>query len=75
MLTDVCQIPEINDFEAMFILARQTLNFIDSLGVRAVYATKDTAEESFLLAVGFKKIDTGYICNTNGMFDGNCKNH
>ncbi len=64
-----------NDFEAMFILARQTLNFIDMCGADTVYASKDACDESFLKAVGFKWDGEEYKCITTGMFDGNCGNH
>ncbi len=64
-----------DDFEAMFILARQTMNFIDLCGANTIYAKKGCANESFLKAVGFKPEGEKYKCVTDGMFDGNCGNH
>ena len=64
-----------DDFEAMFILARQTMNFIDKCGTHICVAASDSAPDTLLCAVGFKKIDGEYICDMNGMFDGNCGNH
>ena len=64
-----------NDFEAMFILTRQTMNFIDLCGVHICKASECSAPERLLVAAGFKKIDGEYVCNMTGMFDGNCGGH
>ena len=65
-----------NDFEAMFILGRQTMNFINSCGATICKASFDAAAPSLLSAIGFKdSIDGMLICNTDGMFDGKCGNH
>ena len=72
-LTDLSSVPGSNDFEAMFILGRQTLNFIDKCGAHICKANANTSEKSLLLSIGFKtdnEID--YICDMNGMFDGHC---
>ena len=62
-----------SDFEAMFILARATMNFIDLCGVHTAQANSLTADESLLLAVGFKKYENGeFVCDLTGMFDGHC---
>ena len=62
----------IDDDEAMFILTRQTMNFIDTCGAHICRAAPDCADESFLLAVGFKKDNNGYSADMTGMFSGNC---
>ena len=70
--------PKINysDFEAMFILGRATMNFIDMCGTHICYADKNTADERLLISIGFKPTDDGkYVANLEGMFDGNCKGH
>ncbi len=65
-----------SDFEAMFILARQTMNFIDMCGAHTCRANEHTADERLLCAIGFKKEENGeYFCNTEGMFDGRCDGH
>ncbi len=64
-----------SDFEAMFILARQTMNFINACGTEELYAETDSSDERLLHAVGFKKIEEGYFVNTHGMFDGKCDGH
>ena len=52
---DIKETPGRDDFEAMFILARQTMNFIDQCGVHICQASPSSAPEDFLRAVGFKK--------------------
>ena len=69
---DIKEAPGKEDFEAMFILARQTMNFIDSCGAHVCYASLSSAEGDFLRAVGFKLNDNNYFCDMTGMFDGNC---
>ena len=63
------------DFEAMFILGRQTMNFIDKCGVHFCKASLNSGDESLIKAIGFKHNDEYYECNMTGMFDGNCCNH
>ena len=69
---DIAEAPDHNDFEAMFILARQTMNFIDYCEVHICYADDNCADEEFLKAIGFKKNGDKYFCDMNGMFDGKC---
>ena len=65
-----------NDFEAMFILGRQTMNFIDLCGVNVCRADLKAGNESLLKAIGLKKADGFYECSTAGMFDGShCAGH
>ena len=59
---DLTLIPGVEDFEAIFLMGRAALNFIDLCGVhKAIYAS-ETADESLLKAVGFQK-------NQNGVFE------
>ena len=66
-----------DDFEAMFILGRQTMNFIDLCGAHIVKASAETTDDTLLRAIGFKKQDCGeYFCDMDGMFDGkHCSGH
>ena len=64
-----------DDFEAMFILARQTMNFIDLCGAHTCRAAANAANERLLLAIGFKKTGEDYFCDMSGMFDGHCGGH
>ena len=62
-----------SDFEAMFILGRATMNFIDMCGAHLCRAAKDAADESLLRAIGFKESDDGeLVADMTGMFDGHC---
>lgn len=72
---DLREAPCREDFEAMFILARQTMNFIDLCGVHSCKAAKGSAPERLLRAVGFKEQGGEYFCDMTGMFDGNCGGH
>lgn len=64
------------DYEAMFILGRATMNFIDLCGSHKCYAKKDAGDEKLLHAIGFKTEVNGLLyCDMNGMFDGNCSGH
>ena len=61
-----------SDFEAMFILGRATLNFIDLCDAHACTAASDAGDKRLLLAIGFKMTENGYFADLTGMFDGNC---
>ena len=73
---DIKEANGLSDFEAMFILARQTMNFIDSCGAHTCYAAEDAGEERLIRASGFKKQENGeYFRDMTGMFDGHCDGH
>lgn len=64
------------DFEAMFILGRQTMNFINTCGVRFCKARVDKNHEKLIKAIGFKEVDGEFACDMEGMFDGShCSEH
>ena len=62
----------IDDDEAMFILTRQTMNFIDMCGAHICYADIDSASARLLHAAGFRETDGMWRADMNGMFDGKC---
>jgi hypothetical protein len=64
-----------DDFEAMFILGRQTMNFIDTCGAHSCYADKTAGSERLLKAIGFKESEDKLFCDMTGMFDGHCSGH
>lgn len=65
-----------DDYEAMFILGRQTMNFIDFSGAHKCFASADGAEEKLLHAIGFRKDALGkWSIDMTGMFDGKCDGH
>ena len=64
-----------DDFEAMFILGRQTMNFIDLCGNHICKARKDAGDARLLRAIGFKGEGDELSCDMTGMFDGHCSGH
>lgn len=65
-----------SDFEAMFILGRATMNFIDLCGNHTCRAASDAADERLLKAIGFRLTDDGeYFADMTHMFDGHCDGH
>lgn len=72
---DIKSVAHLDDFEAMFILARQTMNFIDTCGIHTVRASIDAASERLMVAIGFKAVGGEYFCDMTGMFDGHCSGH
>lgn len=64
------------DFEALFVLGRGTLNFIDLCGVHYAYykGEAETEEKQRLIkAIGFKQTDSGsFEVDLNGFFTDHC---
>ena len=66
----------LTDDEAMFILGRATMNFIDLCGKHVCYAKKDAGDGNLLRAIGFKTEENNLLfCDMSGMFDGKCDGH
>ena len=75
-ISDLRSVGENEDFEAMFILGRQTMNFINSCGLDICRASLDAGNTELMKAIGFKAYESFYECNTAGMFDGShCSGH
>ena len=75
-LLALCEAEGRDDFEAMFILIRQTMNFINLCGQNICRAKATYAPEKMLLCAGFKKTDdNAFEANLEGMFDGHCHSH
>lgn len=67
---------ECGDFEAMFVMGRGTLNFIDLCGVHRAFFCGKNPDDSLLRAIGFKKNDNDqYEINLEGFFTDHCGNH
>lgn len=72
-LLDLAEVPGADDFEAMFILGRSTMNFIDLCGAHLCRATAIAAPERLLRCLGFVREEDGsFSCDMTGMFDGHC---
>lgn len=66
----------LDDFEAMFILGRATMNFIDMCGTHTCRADINSADERLLKSIGFKLTDNDeWYADMTGMFDGHCDGH
>ncbi len=74
-LTDLAEVPGADDDEAMFILGRATMSFVESCGITTLYAAPDAAPVQRLRALGFKEKDGGYVADLSGMFHGHCTSH
>ena len=75
-IKDLTELPEDNDVEAMFILGRQTMNFINACGGIECYAADNGNDPRLLHAIGFRKNDDGeWRATLEGMFDGKCDGH
>lgn len=65
-----------SDFEALFVMGRGTLNFIDLCGVHYAQYVGTDADEPLLRAIGFTKNSNGiYDINLEGFFTDHCHNH
>ncbi len=73
---DLCEPEGRSDFEAMFILGRQTMNFIDSCGAHVCRTSDFSADQKLLHAIGFRKNENNeYFADMTGMFDDHCDGH
>ena len=76
LIYDLASVKGSFDFEAMFVLGRGTLNFIDLCGVHyAIYRgeVNDEQTERLIKAVGFKLAERGtYEVNLEGFFTDHC---
>ena len=73
-IKDLKEFDGLCDNEAMFILGRQTMNFIDACGAHFCLAREDGGDKQLLSSIGFKaKNEEGFlVCDMNGMFSGHC---
>lgn len=62
----------IDDFEAMFILGRATMSFIDLCGAHIAYAPHTAGDVTLMLSLGFKEADGVYVADMTDMFNGKC---
>ena len=73
---DLAPVEDTRDFEAMFVLGRGTLNFIDLCGVHYARCVGTVTDEPLLRAVGFKQTESGsYEINLEGFFTDHCSHH
>jgi hypothetical protein len=77
ILLDLRPVSSLDDYEAMFILGRATMNFIDLCGAHTLSATEDAGDVTLLRAIGLKLTDSSnFFCDMTGFFDGShCSGH
>lgn len=74
IIHDIRQKAGINDFEAMFIMTRGALNFIDLCGFHYAICSGDAGDNTLLRAAGFKETTPGhYEIDLTHAFDADCK--
>jgi len=62
-----------DDIEALFILGRAVLNFLDLSGIKScVFASKHEHDDKMAKMLGFKKEDDKWTISLEGLFDGKC---
>lgn len=75
-ILDLVPAPGVDDFEAMFILGRATMDFIDRTGAHRCTALQKGADARLLRAIGFRPAEGDILtCDMMGMFDGHCGGH
>ena len=77
IIEDLAPVSGKEDFESLFIMGRQTMNFIDLCGVHIAEMRKDAASERMIVALGFKRTEEGgYRLDMTGFFEGGaCTSH
>ena len=71
---DIANVKDVDNQEALFVMGRGALNFIDLCNVKKVYFDGDsTGKESLLEKIGFKyTADNKWFVDLNGFFDSSC---
>lgn len=59
IIRDFAPLPGASDREAMFVLGRGTLNFIDLCGVHRAFFDAPCEDEGLIRQIGFRKNDRG----------------
>ena len=76
ILYDLAPARDFENFEAMFVMGRGTLNFIDLCGVHRAYFDGDMPNGTLLRAIGFTQNEEGrYEINLEGFFTDHCSHH
>lgn len=76
LIYDLAPALDFDNFEAMFVMGRGALNFIDLCGVHNATFVGEVKDSSLLRAVGFKESEDGlFKINLEGFFTDHCHNH
>ncbi len=70
---DLAPAPDTNDIEALFIMGRQCMNWIDLIGIHTCRCRDGAAKDVLIRALGFTKNADGILsADMTHMFDGHC---
>ena len=73
---DLVNAPDVDDEEALFIMGRQTLNFMDLTGTHEAYfEAKDGDNEHLIKWLGFRMTDGKWYYDLHGKFDAHDHKH
>lgn len=73
-IVDFASAPDAYEFEAMFVMGRAALNFIDLCGVHRAFFDADCDNETLIRAIGFRKNESGrYEMDLTDFFTEPCK--
>jgi len=73
IIYDIAPATDFENFEALFVMGRGTLNFIDLCGIHRAEYRGELRDEGLLRAIGFKKNADGiYEVDLEGFFDEPC---
>ena len=77
LIEDLAPAFGVDDFESLFIMGRQTMNFIDLCGVHIAEMLPTAATERMIIALGIKRTEEGgYRLDMTGFFEGGaCSGH
>ena len=70
---DLCNTVGVDDLEALIIMGRAALNFIDLCGIHTAYFEGDKSRAA--IAIGFREKEGKLFANLTGMFDSPCAKH
>ncbi len=75
-LNDLVPAPDANDIEALFIMGRQTMNWIDLIDIHTCHCREGATSDRLISTLGFKKDIRGILtADMTHMFDGHCTGH
>ena len=73
MIYDIAPTTDFCSREALFVMGRGALNFIDLSGVHNATFLGSSEDEELIRLIGFKKADDGtYSINLEGFFTDHC---
>lgn len=74
VIYDIASAKDFESFEALFVMGRGALNFIDLCGVHRAFFDGEVKDEVLIKAIGFEKnADGRYEMNLEGFFNEPCK--